>query len=276
MLIHLLKNKVLTLKYNNENGGATMKNDKECGAIVVEATISLTAFIFVIMTILSIVNIYYIQGRMSIALNSAAKEISQYTYLYFKFNADEIESNLNEDAQESRVTAQETIDGMSALMNSLSGVESSLQSNDFESMISEIESGTTNVNSLITMYASELSSDPTGFITGMGSLVLSDGVDSVKNILAQVLAKSFMEKNLVAYDGDSADEFLNRYHVVDGMDGLDFTYSSLMAYGESDIIQLVLTYEVEVIQLLNIDFTFTFRQIATTNSWGNGVSLISE
>ena len=36
-----------------------------------------------------------------------------------------------------------------------------------------------------------------------------------------------------------------------------------------------MTYDVSVIKLLNIDFTFTFRQVAKTNAWGNGISLIN-
>ena len=47
-----------------------------------------------------------------------------------------------------------------------------------------------------------------------------------------------------------------------------------MANGTSDQIQLVVTYDVEVIKLLNIDFTFTFRQCAKTTAWGNGISKI--
>ena len=54
-----------------------MRKENENGAIVVEATISLSVFIFVIFTILSIVNICYIQAKMSTALDTAAREISQ-------------------------------------------------------------------------------------------------------------------------------------------------------------------------------------------------------
>ena len=54
-----------------------MKQKKERGAIVVEATISLTAFIFAIFTILMIVDVCYTQAKISTALNSATKEISQ-------------------------------------------------------------------------------------------------------------------------------------------------------------------------------------------------------
>lgn len=43
-----------------------MRKENERGAIVVEATLSLTAFVFAIFTILTLVNVYYIQAKMSV------------------------------------------------------------------------------------------------------------------------------------------------------------------------------------------------------------------
>jgi hypothetical protein len=96
----------------------------------------------------------------------------------------------------------------------------------------------------------------------------------MKVLLGKTLAKTFMEKNLMAHKDDNADAFLKRYRVVDGLAGLDFEYSALMAYGTSNQIQLCVTYDVSVIKLLNVDFTFTFRQVAKTTAWGNGISKI--
>lgn len=253
-----------------------MGRRRERGAIVVEATISLTAFVFAIFTLLSLVNIYYIQARMSVALNSAAKEISQYSYLYYKLGVNELEADLNtSDAQEARVTAEDTIDGVSTLMESLSGVESDLSSGDFDALVADIDSGVSSVDSLVTMYADKLSNDPKGFIIGMGKMAGNELKEEVKVILGQVLAKTFMQKNLKAHVNDDPDAYLKRYKVVDGMDGLDFNYTALMAYGSTDQIQLVVTYDVQVIKLLNLDFKFTFRQCAQTTAWGNGISQIN-
>lgn len=75
---------------------------------------------------------------------------------------------------------------------------------------------------------------------------------------------------------DDPDYFLRRYRVVDGMAGLDFDFTTLMAYGSTDKIQLVVTYDVSVVRLLNIDFKFRFRQCSQTVAWGNGISLIEK
>ncbi len=252
-----------------------MKRERERGALVVEATVSLTLFMFAIFTILSLVNIYFIQARMSVALNSAAKEVSQYSYLYYFFGVDELDKNLSDGTEDSKLTATETIDGVGALMGSLSKAEHSVDSGDFSGLVNAVKSGSESVDSLVTMYADKLSTDPKGFILGMGKLAVSEFKESgVKAVIGQVMAKTFMRKNLMAYKGDDPDAYLKRYNVVDGMAGLDFKYTTLMAYGTSDQIQLCVTYDVRVLRLLNIDFKFTFRQVAKTCAWDNGVSLI--
>ena len=252
-----------------------MRKERERGAIVVEATISLSMFIFAVFTILSIVNICYIQAKMSIALNAAAKEISQYTYLYYKFNLDKAESELNDKAKESRAMANDTIDGVGTMLESFSGAQTSLETGEFEKMMDEIETGGKSINSIVTMYGEKISDDPKAFILGMATMAGNELKEEAKTIVAQVLSKALMKKNLKGYEGDSAEAFLKRYRVVDGLEGLDFNYSTLMAYGTSNQIVLVVTYDVEVIKLLDIDFKFTFRQCAKTTAWGRGISKIT-
>ena len=260
-----------------------MEEKKERGAIVVEATLSLTAFIFVMFTFLSLVNVFYIQAKMSVALNSAAKEIAQYSYLYYKFGLDDAEGKLADEAADAKDTANQTIDGLNSL---ITGLAEPINNGDLEGLFTEIQGEDTDgdgepdegtiptVESLYTLYHDQLVEDPKGFVIGMGKLALSEGITWGKQILAELLAKAFMEKNLKAYVGDDPNDFLKRYHIENGMDDLSFKYSSLMANGKTDEIQLVVTYDVKVIQLLNIDFSFTFRQVAKTKAWGNGVSII--
>lgn len=251
---------------------------EESGAIVIEATLSLTAFVFVMFTILSVVNICYIQAKMSLALNYAAKDISQYTYLYYKLDADNLEKNLNAGTEDARTTAKNTIDGIGSFMEEMAGAGESIDMDamtvDFDSLTASLEGAAGSIDGIVNMYAQKLSDDPKGFIIGMGKMAGNELKEEVKVFLAQAMAKAFMKKNLKAYEGDDPDEFLRRYRVKDGMDGLDFDYSSLMAYGSTDQIQLVVTYKVSVIRLLNIDFDFTFRQCAQTEAWGNGISLM--
>ena len=82
-----------------------MRKESERGAVIVEGIISLTTFMFMMFTILSIVNICFIQSRMAVALNSAAKEISQYSYFYYKFGLDKANAKLSDGTEDSRQLA---------------------------------------------------------------------------------------------------------------------------------------------------------------------------
>lgn len=252
-----------------------MRTDKERGAVVVEGLLSLSIFMFAIFTILSIVNVCYIQAKMNMALSSAAKEISQYSFFYYKFSLDKADKSVSQGTADSRQLADNTIEGVSTLMESLSGASSSAQSGDFDSMVKQLESGMTNVDSLVNQYADRISSDPKGFILGMGKMAVNELKETAKSILCQALAKAFMKKNLKASPNDDPNDFLARYNVVDGMDGLDFEYTTFLQNGTSNLIQLVVTYDVRVIQLLNIDFDFTFRNCVKCTAWGRGISKIN-
>ena len=82
----------MTERLKEFQSNTVMKN-KEHGAIIVEATLSLSIFMFAIYTVLSICQICYTQERIAIALNSASKQLSQYHHLLRASGADEIISN---------------------------------------------------------------------------------------------------------------------------------------------------------------------------------------
>jgi len=250
-------------------GEQMRKENRERGAVVVEAVLSLTTFIFTILIILSVADIAYTQSKMAVALNSAAKEISQYCFLYYKFQLDDANASFSEGTEE----AQETVEGLGQMMESFGNVSSDFVEGDFD--IRDLISSADSANQTVSRLADQIAENPQGFLVGMGKLAGREMTEAAKVYLGQIMARAFMSKNLKAFSGDDSDAFLRRLHVVDGMDGLDFRYTSLMAYGSSNEIQLVCTYKVQVVRLLDIDFAFTFRQCARTLAWGDGVSLVT-
>lgn len=66
------------------------KKHNEDGAIVVEASMALPVYMFLIITILTIINICYVQAKVQIALNTSAKQISQSMYIYYASDANEL------------------------------------------------------------------------------------------------------------------------------------------------------------------------------------------
>lgn len=210
------------------------KQKRERGAIIVEATISLTTFIFAMFTLYSLVNICYVQSKMSVAVNVAAKEMSQYAYLYSKIGLDEYMSG--KDGKSSKALEE----GLGVFFKELG--------NDTES----------------------ISEDLSGMFTKTGDVASGDSIaEYIKNGGGMLLAKALVQKNLVAYEGDTAAAFLRRNNVVDGLDGLNFVYTSFLSNKDQDEIDIVVTYKVRVIELLGIEYDFTFVQRAQTKAWSD-------
>ncbi len=213
------------------------KQKRERGAIIVEATISLTTFIFAMFTLYSLVNICYVQSKMSVAVNVAAKEMSQYAYLYSKIGLDEYMSG--KDGKSSKALEE----GLGVFFKELG--------NDTES----------------------ISEDLSGMLTKAGNVASGDsGAEYIKNGTGMALAKALVQKNLVAYEGDSAEAFLLRNNVVGGLGGLNFVYTSFLSNKEQDEIDIVVTYDVRVIELLGIEYDFTFVQRAQTKAWSDAAA----
>ena len=247
---------------------------KEKGAIVVEATIALTAFIFAIYMILSLVTMCMVQAKIGVALNTAAKEISQYSYLYYALGADTLDQKISEGTADAKKLVEDTIDGVDKFTTAMGAAGEKTASGNFQDAISDLENAGTTANSLFTKYAKNLKNNPKEFLIGMGKMAGNELKEEAKVIMAQFLAKMFMQKNLMAGPEDNPDQFLRRYGVVNGMDGLDFRYTSFLQNGQSNKIQLVVTYDIRVIDLLNIDYKFKIRQCSKTTAWGRGISVI--
>ncbi len=206
------------------------------GSIIVEATIILPIFIFVIFTILSIVDICYVQAKIAVAVNSASKEMSQYAYLYHTLNLDEY-------------------------LDSGEGGKSSDLLKGFAKLLSEVSDKTSNFSEDIsTMFST---AENAALNDSLGSTIKDQGIGSN-------LASQLVKKNLVAFKGDDADAFLRRCRVADGFNGLNFVYTSFLTDPNHDIVDIVVTYKVQVIQLLGLDYKFTFVQRAQSGAWGKG------
>ena len=148
----------------------------ERGAIVVEATLSLTTFIFAMFMLLSVTQIAYTQARISVALDCAAKEIAQYAHVYFLSGASEIFSG-------SGGNSSELFGEVGGFLEDLGG--------EMGSISSEVGS----------------------FVTTTGKATTSTSVtDLLKDALGEGTAFMLMKKNLA--DGASdADAFLHKHRV---------------------------------------------------------------
>ena len=186
----------------------------ERGSATIEATIGLTAFIFFMMMFIMIVKCVMVQTIMQNALSQTAKEVSQNVYLYKAFGLVSVK--------------QELSSANSAVTKSVSDTKNNLQS---------IMSAFTEDVDLVNLE-DDLSGRFAVIQTNVGEI--GDNVETAaNNIVAgsiyqlvdaaekKVCQNSF--KKYVTPDGNSADSYLKKLSIVDGIEGLDFSDSSIMS-----------------------------------------------
>lgn len=214
-----------------------MDKNNEKGAIVVEATISFTSFMFAIVIILSIVNICQAQAKIGTVLNGAAKDFSQYSYLYGMTKLNEKQAKLHGKAGNAKVTIDETIANTKKVING---------------------SGT---------LTTTINPDPTDtdLLESAFSMVVDSLAETAKSAATAKVAELIVKGRLTT-DEYTADEYLKHVGVVGGMKGIDFSDSVFCVGGTGKII-LVADYKVHVLKLLNHNIEFRFKQAAVTEAW---------
>ena len=152
-------------------------NADEGGAIIMEATISLTAFMFAMFTLLSIIQMAYAQSRMSVALCCATKEIAEYSHIYFITGMDE------------------SFSGKGGLSSDIFG----------------------QLGEFLEQVGSELGPLDSGlgeFVTSAGNSLTHTSVSNlVKNFISNGLAYKLMDTNLGDGTPEGAALFKKRYHI---------------------------------------------------------------
>lgn len=260
--------------------GKNIKKRKlNSGSITVEATISLTAFMFTIITIYTIVNICLVQTKIGIAINSAAKELSQYSYLYALSGLNGSESKLAKAGAETKEEINGVLSDVNSVFTEIQNLGSSagdkVESGDISGLLSTLESGYSNVEGSIGELKKSfesMASDPKKLAFGLAKIATTDGLNLVKSrLIAAPLSKAMCKKNLVAEKDGDVDSYLKSLGIVPDSsgsyyDGLDFSQSSLFPNGSNEI-RITVSYKVKIIALLPIDFSFHFTQSAVTHGW---------
>jgi len=202
----------------------------ERGAVVVEASISITVFMFAIMTLLSLIKIAYAQERMSIALDTATKQLGKYANVY------------------SAVGLNDALSGEGGISSTIADAVGGFLK-DVGSEIGEYDYFGTGVGDLL--------SDAGGALEG-------DSIaDVLKSLVAKGVVQKLMEHSLATTEQGSAEAFMKRYRVK----SYDIDPFSCHVLDGDNQIFIPMTFEISVIKLLNIDFSFKFIHCAYTQAW---------
>lgn len=248
---------------------------KEEGAIIVEATIALTSFIFFIYILLTIVNVCLAQAKIGIAVNAAAKELSQYCYLYSLTGIEKVSANLEGKGELSDGVVDNVADGIETLYDEIGNMAGG------NSSVGSVKNSATSAYNSLKSGATTIADDPKQFMMSMIFATTNDLFQMGKNSVGAMLVKNLVQKNLRANtEGTSlkvsVESFLRYCGVVPGgnsyIDGLDFGATEIMPQGAENnlVIKIVADYDIRFVRLLNLDLTVHLNACGATQAWAVG------
>jgi len=250
-----------------------MKRD-ERGYIVVETIGSFTLFVFLVISILSLINIVTVQARVHYAITQAAETISMYAYT---LDAMGVSDHLINSANRADKTEGE----MNKFASNVNSVFKAIE--DFS--ISGIRDSTGALYEQGSEVVGRVEDDPRDVFQNVMNYGLQKGGSFLFGELARPLVGRYLTNGEM-----SADEFLKAFHVIGGLDGLNFapgnfngwdskgnritaSYDSTRLLTGAGDVRLVVSYK--------IDYTFgalplpfgelEVTQEAVTKAWLDGL-----
>lgn len=260
------------------------KKNNQDGAVTIEATIALTSFLFMFIMIYSIVTVCRAQAKIQVAINSTAKELSQYSYVYSITGLHGAMTNLQESANETKTDANALAGDISDVFSgiqSIGGVEPDYGSvsglMDTWDEVSEDLKQTGESAASAKERIGKMAEDPKKLLFGMAKLFASEGYEVAKSAAAEAATRALTQKHLIRSEKDTAEAFCKDVGILPGtylgkpgyFNGIDFSHSTLFPYGAEEI-TVVANYKMKLLQLLPIPFEFHFTQTAVTRGWMQG------
>lgn len=218
------------------------KQEKQKGSVIIEATISLTTFMFAIVTILFVSHICYAQSKIGTVIDGVAKDLSEFSYIYSLTGLADKHSKLSSDGEQARGSLNKIVDNLSSVSDTIENLKT---------------------------VGSSLANDA-DMRQSLMSLIANDGANMAGSILTGQLVKQFAKGRLAGTGGD-CEIVLKRLGVENTrgsyLDSIDF-YDSVFCVNGSSEIKVVARYSVKLITLLNIDIDYDIVQCAATKAWG--------
>lgn len=212
---------------------------REKGAISVEAMTILMIFMFGMLALMSLINMVRSQVFIQNALNQSAKEVSQYSYILYRFGYIDYLSKTGENEAEFDSTVNKYSEPDKVGEN-LVGLMDKFNNDGGSSIIDEVVKG----------------------LFAKGSNLVTD---EVNNYMIQTMAKSAMEEYIDSLGGD---EFLKRIGVKDAK----LNYSGIYCKDTNNEIVLCVEYQMEYkFPFINLIFNKPIRLYAYTTAWTGGI-----
>lgn len=232
------------------------REENEKGMIVVEAVLTFTVFIMVVVAIIYLINIFIVHNKVQFAINSTAHELASYSYLYDALGVRAAEQQIASDGNKYTAPIDETtsqvIDSfnkMNTLRDNVEQTADQLQYIETTQDVSQLyeqakkvaESGqdaTESINKSVS-DVTNLFSDPKSLMLGVIYLGASAASYETKSAGARIAAGAMVGKYI-------SDEELKSYGVTNGLKGLDFSGTTMFCDEKKQLIDIVVQYDVDL------------------------------
>lgn len=226
----------------------------ESGMMVVEAVLTFTVFLMVVLAIISLINIFMVHNKVQFAINSTAHELAGYGYLYEVFGLADAEDAVEADGEkytqpieDAAVQLTDSFNKIQSLYGNATAAGNNIQNltpeqirqlmNEADETAGSVEKSVNDISNLL--------SDGDSLLVGFIYLGASMASDAVKSVGATAAAEALTEKYL-RNGTQSADEYLRSFGVVDGYGGLDFSESTMFCDKERRMIDIVVEYDIDM------------------------------
>lgn len=234
----------------------------DSGALAIEAVISMFFFTIAVLAIMFMSVMVRAQSMVQYAISQAAKEISGYYYIVDKLGLSSLTSGKSaHTTDEANEIIKNAVDFSSSAGNAVSfdlnsgtpGIDiTKLDTVDTDSLKKAAES----------IKKMDVKDQLTGTLCVLAKSLINEGV-------SQIVAPFICDAVVPKYMGGSREAADTRLRAlgIDGMDSIDFTYSSFLRDGRT--IQVVAIYKMDVSKLTfgMVSGELTFKQVATTAAW---------
>lgn len=273
--------------------GKEMNNQR--GSATIEAVIGFTAFLFAIFTILGLVNFCRAQMLVSSAVDTAAKELSQYAYFYEMSGLQKFEGKLDKNASVGKNNINEIIGTVDKLYSSINGaVDQTIQEKTnvenmmaagkvdmqtLENAITGIENSVEGVKQGIAGVSNmigDIGNDPLIYMRSIVALIGSEGMEAAKRVVAVPLARAFVSKYL-GEDTDAANAKLKSLGIEGGLDSMNFNLSKFFSDDKHQDIEITVFYKVKLLQVFDwVVLEANVSKVASCRAWLGGDDVITK
>jgi len=213
--------------------------ENQRGAITVEAITILFIFMFGMLALMSMINMVRAQVVIQNALNQSAKEVSQYSYILYRFGYFDYVNNMaeNEEAFNEQIDKYANPADAEEAKKNLLGLMKEFKSDGGSSLLDDV-------------------------VKGCFSKASNYATESAENYVFQNMAKSAMEDYIDSMGGD---EYLKKIGIKDGLD-----YSG--TYSDDNTIIICVDYKLSYsFPFIDITFDKPIHLTAVTTAWAGGI-----